>query len=148
MFPFSILLNQDVDVVTLSGHSNSAGNSGSAATASFKIDNDGFVYEKDNLGAWLKIDSVTDWVRPVESAPGDYECRYTSATGDTGDLTPTTAEDVWHPLATSDWTIIITDDNPLVGGKSATFTLEIRKGSSGGAIASGSYTLTADREDS
>ena len=131
--------------VTLSGATNTASRAGSDCNADFKFDNNGMVYERDNSDSFVQISAATDWIRPVAIAPDDYEIRYTGATGDTGDLTATVAMDTWHPLLT-DFIIFITDSTPTPGGKSATFTIEIRKGS-GPVIASASYTLTADRED-
>lgn len=43
--------------------------------------------------------------------------------------------------------LLISETAAPGGGNSSTFTIEIRKGSSGSAIVSPSYTLSADRED-
>lgn len=135
-------------VLTLSGGNLPAGNSGAICTAQFKVDNDGNMYSRVNNTVWNQISSTTDWVRPASASPGSYEVRYTNASGDTGFLSATTAEDTWHPMTTGDWIITITDDTPIGATQSsATFDIEIRIGSSGSAAVSASYTLTANRDD-
>jgi len=121
--------------LTLSGHTFAANSTSNPTTGSFIVDNDGNMYTQENASPVIQIDTATDWIRPADRSPGDYEVRYTSVTGDTANLTCTTAVDTWHPLST----------NLAVGPKSCTFTIEIRKGSTGAALVSGSYTLSADR---
>ncbi len=129
--------------LTLSGETISAFSFGSDATAQVKVDNDGNVYRRLNNASWVQIDTGTDWIRPTSAAPDDYECRYTNRTGTdpTGHV-----EDTWYAL-TSDFILTLVDTGPAPGGRTCTFTLEIRKGSSGSADVSGSYTLNAERED-
>lgn len=134
-------------VVTVSGGTSFAGGSWMDIYAYIKVDQDGKIYKKDGVGSWVQISTSTDWVRPVSAAPGDYYVRYTGATGDTGFLGGTTASGVWHPLATSDWQVWVYDDNALPGLKSVTLTIEIKLGSGGATLDTGSYILTAERED-
>lgn len=133
--------------LTLSGGSPSeANNAGSDATQELKVDQDGNVYYRDNGGSWVQLSSSTDHTRPTGDSPGTLEVSYTGASGDTGSLSGQT-EDVWTALSSGDWIIMITDSTPTLGGKSATFTLQLRWGSSGDADETGGYTLSADRED-
>lgn len=114
------------------------------AHARLRIDDDGKVYKSEDTGtpSWTQIDTLTDWIRPVSKAPDDYEVRYTGLTGDA--LTSATAAvDVWHPLSTGDFDLV-NSETIIPGNQSSTFTVEIRKGSSGAALVSASYTLTAD----
>lgn len=144
---FHIMTAVGLNVVfTLSGQTVIAGTSGSQASARIKIDDDGNVYESVNLAAFSQVDTVTDHTRPVSASPGDVEVRYTNLTGDAL-ASATAAEDTWHPLSSGDFILEQTDNTAPLGGNSSTFDIEIRLGSSGGADASGSYTLTADRED-
>jgi len=131
--------------LNLDGHSFAANSTSNPTTGSFIVDNDGNMYTQENASPVIQIDTATDWIRPADRSPGDYEVRYTSVTGDTANLTCTTAVDTWHPLSSGDWTITVSDTNLAVGPKSCTFTIEIRKGSTGSALVSGSYTLSADR---
>lgn len=134
-------------VVTLSGETITATPIGEDAHAYLKIDaGDGKVYAKVNTGAYTQIDSATDWIRPADAAPGDYEFRFTGLTGDALAFS-TAVEDTWYPLSSGDFILRQTDITTGPGGKSSTFTVEVRKGSSGGAHTSASYTLAADRED-
>lgn len=133
-------------VVTLSGETVDAFSFGSDAKAEIIVDNDGKVYKRTNNGSKVQIDTGTDWIRPVSAAPDDYECRYTGLTGDALDAATSAAQNTWRAL-TTDYFFVQTDSTTGAGGKSSTFTIEIRKGSSGSAIASASFTLTADRED-
>lgn len=132
--------------VTLSGGTNIAFNFMANAVATFKVDNDGKMYSRDNGGSYGQIATATDWVRPATEAPGLYEVRYSNATGDTADISATAAEDQWQALSTGDFVINVTDTTPLPALKSASFTLEIRL-DGGPLLDSASYTLTADRED-
>ena len=128
--------------VTLSGETYQPTSSNNPTTGRFIVDQDGNMYRQLNSDARVQIDTGPNWIRPNTAAPGTYEGRYTGVTGDTGSLTATTAVNVWHSMATSDWTITVSDSDSGVGGKSCTFTLEIRVGST--TLASASYTLGAD----
>ena len=137
--------------LALNGGSHQADNSGANAVITLKFDADGNVYKKLNTGSYNQIDAGSNWIRPTTAAPDDYEIRYTNATGDTGEITATAAEDTWFAFQStspaSDFEISVTDTTILAANKSATFDIEIRKGASGGADESASYTLTADRSD-
>lgn len=115
---------------------------GGNANARVKVDNDGNVYKSEDTGtpSWTQIGTATNWIRPTNRSPGDYEVRYTSLTGDALDAA-TTAENTWHPMSSGDWTLVQTQSG--TGTDSSTFTVEIRKGSSGAAAVSDSFTLTA-----
>ena len=132
------------DLVTLSGHSNSAFNIGADAIAQFKLDNDGKMYERDNGGAWSQIDSAADWIRPTSSAGSPYRSRYTNHTGDALDGNTSQSEDTWQGTAT-DFIFSITDSTPLAPTKTGNFDIEVDDGTT--LQDSGAYTLHADRED-
>lgn len=132
------------DVVTLSGHSNSAFNFGADAIAQFKLDNDGNMYERDNGGAWSQIDTTDDWIRPASSAGSPYRGRYTNHTGDPLDGNTSQSEDTWQSTAT-DFIFSITDTTPLAATKTGNFDIEVDDGTTQQDIEA--YTLHADRED-
>ena len=133
--------------VKLSGGTLVANNVDADARIDLIIRQDGTVDKRENSVTITQLSAATDWIIPNGEAPDDYEVRYINATGDTADLNATSVEDTWYALSTSDWFIWVIDTTTALGGKSATFTVEIRKGSSGSAITSASYTLSADRDD-
>lgn len=132
----------DNAVVTVSN--NIIFNSGSSGTvyARVKVDNDGNIYKSEDSGtpSWTQVATSTDWIRPTSFAPDDYEVRFTAASNTP--TSSTTAEDTWHPLSSGDW--IIYNSRTSTGTTTTEFSLEIRKGSSGGALDSGAYILSAD----
>lgn len=132
------------DTVTLSGETVTAFNFGANATAHFKVDNDGNMYERTNSGSWSQIDSSTDWVRPTSSAPGSYRTMYDSETGDTGFLVAWGFSGTYYAVST-DREMYTYDNTSVAGGKSVTCDFHIDDGSTEQATAS--YTMTADRED-
>ena len=117
-----------------------------SAWARLKIDNDGNVYESEDSGtpSYVQIDTGTDWLRPADSAPADYEVRYTNLTGEAlYAVTGSTAQDAWYALSGGDFILTQACLNVPSSPQSSTFDIEIRKGSSGSALDSASYTLTA-----
>lgn len=140
----------DPDIITVPGGSGptyQASKVGSNSTLDLKFDNDGNEYVRKNGGAYVQTNTADSWIRPTTSAPGLYKIRYTSATGDTTYLSSTAAEDIWYDLSSGDYILSIFDSTPFFGGKSATFTIEVRL-DDGSVLDSGSYTISADREDS
>lgn len=133
--------------LSLSGGTYQAYNFAADARLDIRVDDNGNMHRRSNSGSWVQIETSTGWCRPTTEAPGAYEVRYTNATGDTGDLTATSAEDTWYALSSGDWAIWIDDSTTAPGGNTATFDIEIRNGSSGGADVSAQYTIGADRED-
>ena len=129
--------------LTLTGAVHSVSSGTNPTTASFKWDNDGNVYRKRNADAYIQISTATDWLRPTSGAPDDYEIRFTNLTGDTGAFSINATVDVWQAL-TTDLVATVTDTDSGIGGFSCSFDIEIRKGSTGSALASASYTLSAD----
>lgn len=84
-------------------------------------------------GGYVQVDSATDWVIPNSAAPGDYEVMCTVDSG-TIDTVASDAVDTWLPLtSTREWS------KDTVGN--ASLTISVRKGSSGAAIDSGTYSL-------
>lgn len=135
----------DSDVVTVSGESifDQLRFEPTDSYARVKVDNNGQIYKSTDTGSasWTPIDGTTDWVRPLSSAPGTYEVRFTSATN-----TPTfstVAQNTWHPLSSGDF--IVYNSVTTIGTKLTTFTIEIRKGT-GPVLDSASYTLRAEVE--
>ena len=129
--------------VTLSGDSNSAFAFGSNATAYHYANSDGTFDEKDNSSPNIQINASTDWVIPNSAAPGTYRIKYSSMTGDTGDYVGSIST-VYAALTSSRYAAV-QDTTIISGGKSITFTLHIDDGTT--EQDTGSYTLTADRED-
>ncbi len=150
LHPIGFWVPGEEDVVTVSGGSFSAFNQDADATQEIWFDaNDGNCYESENLGSAVQINSADDWLRPTSSAPGNYETRYTNHTGDSMTVTiggSAASEDTWYNFANGDFLFKITDSSPGFGGNSATFTVEIRL-DGGPPSDSGSYTISADRED-
>lgn len=132
------------ETVTVSGQTIVSEFSPSTCYARVKVDNDGNIYESKDTGtpSWTQIDTATDWLRPTTNAPSDYEVRFTGLTGSA--LNSSTAvEDTWWPLSSGDFTLVQVRIAALgTGTTTSTFTIEIRKGSTGGALDSASYTLT------
>ena len=91
-----------------------------------------------------QIDASTDWIIPNGAAPDDYEVRYVSHTGQALNGSTNLTENNWAALTSN---AIMTLTKALAGAESqsCSFTVEVRKGSSGGALDSASYTLSIDR---
>jgi len=136
--------------VTVSGHTIATSVFDPAdAYARLKIDNDGKVYESEDEGTpnWVQIDTVTDWIRPAALAPDDYEVRYTNLVNDPlYSVTDSTAEDAWYAISGGDFILVQRSTSAPAGLITSTFDIEIRKGSSGGALDSGTYLLNATVE--
>jgi hypothetical protein len=133
------------DVLTLSGEVLFAFNFMADAFAEFKLDNDGNMYDRENNGAYNLIDSGTDWVRPAISSPGLYQARYTNLTG-TALSFNSASEDTWRAMTLGDFRTQQRTFGGPISFESSTFDYEVRLGA-GAVLASGSYTLNADRED-
>lgn len=114
-------------------------------TSGIRVNSDGTVDENNN-GVFTQIDTSTDWVVPVGFAPDDYEVRVAAAPpGDAFTNSPG-ADGTWFALTSNrEWNVV--EANPTVGSTLDTgnFTIEIRKGSSGGADVSGTYNVQANR---
>jgi len=132
------------DVVTLSNHSNTAFNFGADALAYFKVDGDGNMYQKDNAAGYVQIDVTNDWIRPTTSAPGAYRTKFSNLTGDTAFRVGWGFEGTYYALTADRW-MYVYDNTTSSGGKSISMTYHIDDGSV--EQDTGSYTLTADRED-
>ena len=132
------------DVVNLDGHTNTAFRFGANALAYFKVDGDGNMYMKDNVGSYTQIDSTADWVRPTTSAPGTYRTMFDSITGDTAFRVGWGFASTYYAL-TTDREMYVYDNTSASGGKTITMDYHIDDGTT--EQATGVYTLTADRED-
>jgi hypothetical protein len=128
--------------ITLSGESVSAFTVSSPASSQFRFDNDGKIYEH-NGASWTQVDTVDDWVRPTTVA-ANYEIRYTAVTGTQGTTTNFGTINTWYAL-TSDRYLSVTTVGAGFQTASRTYTVEIRLAGSGSALATGTYTLTAER---
>jgi len=116
---------------------------GTPCISNLTWDQDGNVYRIDNGGTPT---SGGDWGTPdSEAANYPVEMRFVNLAGDTGGVSSRVAEDVWHPLATSDFWVELADTDEDIGTVlSVTFDVEARFGSSGAAIETSSHTLTAN----
>jgi hypothetical protein len=138
--------------ITLSGQEHTVISSTDPTAAELKWDQNGNVYTRDNVEAYVQIDTATDWIRPTDDAPSDYQIRYTNL--DTSGLGSGTAtytaeggsavEDTWYDLSVADMLISVSDaiDGPA-SAPSISFDVQIRKGT-GTTLATGSYVLTAN----
>lgn len=142
----ALLGSRTFEVLTLSGEVLSVSEIGVNATAQFFVNTDGTVDRRTNLGAFVQIDAATDWIIPNDFAPDDYECRYTNLTGDALSAPTSAAEDVWRALSLGNFSFTQFDSDPAAGGKSSTFDIQLRKGA-GPVLKTGSYTLSATRDD-
>lgn len=125
--------------VTLSGEAVSSSDPGSA-TATIRFTAEGTV-EKDENGTTTQVDSGTDWIIPNVAASSEYQIRYTNFTG-SALLSPPSDEDEWIDLSEDrNFSLFRFSSNP--GTSACSFTIEIRKGSSGAALDSATYTLSA-----
>jgi hypothetical protein len=131
------------DVVTLSGGSNNAFKFGANALAYFWFNSDGTVDTQDNTSSPIQVNASTDWVIPNGSAPGSYRVKYSSLTGDTSFFSGTVG--ATYTALTSSRYFYVFDTTTTAGGKSATCTAHIDDGTT--EQDTGSYTMTADRED-
>lgn len=112
------------------------------ASKDLKVDNDGMIYHRSNGGSYIQLDDATgDWIRPIAEAPGTYQVRYTNLTGDALSSS-TAAEDVWYALSSGDFTLTISSSTGL---KTSNFDIEIRRGGSGAALVSASYSIAANQ---
>lgn len=133
------------DVVTLSGGSVTAFNFGATATAYFWYNQDGTVDTKKNSNPVVQVNASTDWVIPNGSGPGAYRCKYSGMTGDTGDYVGNLSTS-YSAISLGNKYLAVRDTTPTGGNaKSITATTHIDDGSV--EQDTGSYTLTADRED-
>lgn len=132
-------------VVTLSGQSVFDIDTGARLyRAALVISNTGIMQEITNGNAASQIDNATDWVIPNSVAPDDYECRFINRTGDSPNGSTNMVENVW--IAVTPDRII--DQQAILAAsdsRNTNFDLEIRKGSSGAAIATANYTLDIER---
>jgi hypothetical protein len=135
--------------LSLSGESITGTVSGASVIAGIRVNTDGTI---DSLKGttYAPIDAATDWIMPNSAATSTYEVRITAVTFNAGSAfaSEAAAEDAWIDLsANREWTVQDTNAGPA-GNQDVDFTLEIRLGSSGNALKSGSYTLLADYDTS
>lgn len=93
-----------------------------------------------------QIDVSTDWIIPNNAAPSNYEIRYTGLTGDPLDASTSAAENIWRQVTLGDYFFEQRAPNNLDNFES-TITIEVRKGSSGGALDSATYVIHASRNN-
>jgi len=126
--------------VTLSGET-ITDSTGGNSTATVRVNNDGTVDKNTTTGGLVQIDTATDWVRPEEFAPGDFEHKAT-ATGDAldGSSDPLNTWAKFTATANPEWSV---RSSGAEGSKQAVVTVEIRF-SGGSVLDSGVYTLNSD----
>lgn len=131
-------------ILTLSGETIAGTDSGSPfdSTAGIRFNTDGTVEkgEEDNGGGivWTQMDAATDWIIPNGAATSDFEVRYTNRVGTPDFTTSAAAEDSWVDMSTQRvwlW------NETTSGNKTFDADFEMRRGSSGSAEASATYTF-------
>lgn len=132
------------DVVTLSGATANAFAFMSNATAEIFFQTSGIVQRRLNGGSLLQLSASTDWIIPNGSSPGTYRCRHTNPSGDAFNFV-SAAVNVYRAFTVGAYEIQQFDSSPTAGGQSTTCTIEIDDGSV--SQDTGSYTVSADRED-
>ena len=135
-------------VVTVSGENvdSTVGTTSAQSIAGIKVGANGVLYRR-NGNTYTAIDTGTDWIIPRGAAAG-HECRITNVVWNNGGsfTRADAAEDVWIPISGDpEW--YVQDINIGVSGiKDVDFDLEIRYGSSGGALDSGPFNLHSEWE--
>jgi len=131
--------------VTVSGGSAADLGINRDARATIVVRTDGTIDKIENTTT-TQLSPTTDHTRPNGDSPGVLECRYTGLTGDPLDASSSSAEDIWRTLVTGDH-FFEQRAGPAAESNVSTITIEIRNGSSGPALDSGSYTLDAERQN-
>ena len=106
------------------------------AVCQFRLTSGGVEQADEGSG----FSTTATWL--LGGSAGDYECRYTGVTGDTGSMTLGSL-DTWENLGTTRaWAI--SDTTGPSAAQSVTGTLEIGFAGANTAIVSATLTLTAD----
>lgn len=150
MFPAGSTALLNAAVVTVSGETVSAFSFGSTATAGVYFYEDGDASGREGTvrrlqnTAYSQIDVATDWIRPTDAATTTYRIYRNTWTGDTGDavFNITTSPSAIN----ADRFIYVFDNTVTAGGKTVNGNISIDDGTAG-ALDTGAYILTADRED-
>jgi hypothetical protein len=135
--------------VTVSGETITGFSFGSTAYAGVYFYQDGHaqegeVWKRTGASSYFQIDSSTDWIIPTTAATTTYRIYRNTWTGDTGfgTFNITTS-----PSAISSTRYIYVIDNSTgSGGRTISGTISIDDGTAG-ALDTGSYICSADRED-
>ena len=124
--------------VSVSGESISHFSFGTV-TAGVRFNADGTVQKRIGT-TYTQIDTGTDWIRPVSEASGDYQIHASKTSGSNPDTTLSDSLDTWLDLdAARQWGV----RRSSAGNTTSTLSIEIRL--SGTTLASGTYTLTAEK---
>lgn len=106
--------------ITVAAQYIEAYNTGASATATYRLNLNGSVYQKLNAGAYTLVPDGAAWCIPASQA-ANYECYATlsSGSGVTG-----SAFNTWLPLtATQEWTV----NRATIGVNDATINVGIRR---------------------
>lgn len=137
------------ETVTVSGETINGFNFGATANAGAYFYQSGSSFpgqvRKRENNTYTLIDTATDWLRPTTATTSNYRIAHDGGLGDTG---------AYNGNITTTYSAInaikylnISDDTPSFGGNSATYVVYIDAGSNPPIEDSGTYVLTADRED-
>ena len=128
--------------VALSGEAITANDNMGSVTAGIRVNSDGTIDKNVKL-VYTQIDAATDWIIPNGSAPDDYEVRVAAPPpGDAFSASPGTDGDWFALTSNREWSVLDSNSGPT-NKATGNFLLEIRKGASGDALVSGTYSLTA-----
>lgn len=112
------------------------------STVGIRFNTDGTVEkgEENNGGGvvWTQIDAATDWIIPNDRAESTYEVRYTNRVGTPDFTTQAGAEDTWIDMSTQRTWLW---NETTSGNKTFDADFEMRRGSSGAAETSATYTF-------
>ena len=112
------------------------------------IRTDGTIDQQAN-GTTTQLSPTTDWIIPNSAAATDYEFRVTGVTWDIDPPFSTSpgVDEAWYDLTGGDLSWFVQDlSSTAAGANNVSFTLEVRKGSSGTALASATYNINVDWE--
>jgi hypothetical protein len=137
--------------VQLQNETVSANNGAGQSWAEYIISYDGNVYKNENRSGDTQI-NAPDWIRPTAKAQ-NYEVRYTSVAGDTGDISASNpaypgSEGTWLAMTgTNELYLEVTDTSPSGAvTKTITFTVEVRDAATATTIDTASISLTANQD--
>jgi len=134
--------------VTAASISNISTTTSALSISGIRVNSNGTIHKRDG-NTYTQINPSTDWIDTPGAAPGLYECRITNVVWTEGGAftAAAAAEDVWIPVTSSpEWYTQDTAIKAAFGIKDVTFDLEIRYGSSGGALDSGEIGLYSEWE--
>ena len=141
---FTMMAGGTKGVLTLSGEAVSDVSVVAPTIAGIRINTDGTIDKREGA-VYTPIDVGTDWIVPNNRATTANEFRITSVTYTSGtfnEVKDMPVDGTWYDLTGGAIEMSGTDTNPSAAGViDIAFTLEVRRGSSGAAEASGPYSI-------